>query len=234
MDNYFRIMFNSNEFDILVKENRLRSEYLSIEDKSILKKLVSRLSVSKLSAFDIQIAQKDLIGMALEAEQRGETLSSVIGSDMKAFCDEIIKNGRKKSCKETIILALPSVFFSLTFMYGIIYIVLNSSPAVMKITLYESLLYMFWCFIGIPLGNYLEGKNTFESKFKKTLSVWIFLGFLVFIAFSNRIFFSKQVVLFEVIAWVPLAVTCFLTMSFYILRNKYLRSLAKRYNWSDS
>lgn len=234
MDNYFKIMFNSNEFDILVKENRLRSEYLLTEDKNILKKIVSRLSVSKLSAFDIQIAQKDLIGMALEAEQRRETLSSVIGSDMKAFCDEIIKNGRKKSCKETIILTLPSVLLNLTLLYGIIDIIFNSFPAVMKITLQESLLYMFWCFILIPLGNYLGGKNTFESKFKKNISTLIFLGFLAFIVFLNKTFFPKQVVLFEVIAWIPLAVTCFLTMLSYFLRNKYLRSLSKRYNWSDS
>lgn len=68
MGNYFKSMFNTNEFDLLLKENKLRSEYLSVENKSILKKLVSRLSASKLSAFDIQTARKDFIGMALEAE----------------------------------------------------------------------------------------------------------------------------------------------------------------------
>jgi DNA-binding ferritin-like protein (Dps family) len=233
MGNYFKSMFN-NEFDILVKENKLRSEYLSVENKSILKKLVNRLSVSKLSAFDIQTTQKDFIGMALEAEQRGETLSNVLGNDMNSFCDEIIKNGRKKGCKEAIIMALPSVLFCLTFMYGIIYILLNSCPTIMKITLHDSFLYLFWCFIGIPLGNYLSGKTAFESKFKKTLSYWIFLGFFVFIIISDNIFSSKHIVLFEVIGWVPLVVMFVLLMVSYFLRNNYLSSLAKRYNWSDS
>lgn len=233
MGNHFKSVFNSNEFDILVKENKLRSEYISVENKSILKKLVTRLSASKLSAFDIQIFQKDFIGMALEAEQRGETLSSVIGNDMNSFCDEIIKNGREKSYKETVILAMPSVLFGLTLMYGIIYILLNSCPAIMKITLYDSFLYLFWGLIVVPLGNYLSGKTTFESKFKKTLSFWIFLGFFALIIFFNNTFSSKHVVLFEVIGWVPLAVMFVLLMAAYFLRNNYLRSLAKGYNWRD-
>jgi|GEM_PF-5628812 len=69
MCNYFESMFNSSEFDLLIKENKLRSEYLSVEDKSILKKLVNRLSASKLSAFDIQTSQKDFIGMALKIKK---------------------------------------------------------------------------------------------------------------------------------------------------------------------
>lgn len=233
MGNYFKSIFNSNEFDVLVKENKLRSEYLSVENKSILKKLVNRLSASKLSAFDIQISQKDFIGMALEAEQRGETLSSVIGNDMNSFCDEIIKNGRKKSCKETVILFIPSVLFGLTFIYGIIYILLNSCAPIIKITIHDSFFYLFWVLIVIPLRNYLSGKAEFESKFKKTFFSCISLGIFALLIFFDNIFLLKNIVLFEVIGWVPLAVLFVLLMMAYFLRNNYLHSLAKGYNWSD-
>lgn len=156
MGNYFKSVFNSNEFDILVKENKLRSEYLSVENKSIIKKLINRLSASKLSAFDIQIFQKDFIGMALEAEQRGETLGSTIGNDMNSFCDEIIKNGRKKSFKETVILAIPSALLGLTLIYGIIYILMNSCAPIIKVTLRDSFFLSFLDF----------NSHTFEKLFK--------------------------------------------------------------------
>jgi len=234
MGNYFENVFNSNGFDILVKENKLRSEYLSVEDKNIIKNVVSRLSASKLSAFDIQISRKDFIGMALEAEQRGETLSSVIGSDMNSFCSEIIKNGRKKDWRETLILAIHSVLYNLILIYGIYYVILNSCSASVKITLSDIFAISFWCLIGIPLGNYLSGKTTFESKFKKNISFFIFLAYIGFSIFSDNAFHPKQIILFEVVGWVPLVVIFILLMMFYFIRNNYFSSLAKEYNWRDS
>lgn len=233
MGNYFKSIFNSNEFDILVKENKLRSEYLSVENKSIIKKLINRLSASKLSAFDIQIFQKDFIGMALEAEQRGETLGSTIGNDMNSFCDEIIKNGRKKSFKETVILAIPSALLGLTLIYGIIYILMNSCAPIIKVTLRDSFFYLFWILIVIPLRNYLSGRAEFESKFKKALFSCISLGIFAFLLFFDNIFLSKDVILFQVIGWIPLAALFVLLMIAYFLRNNYLHRLAKGYNWSD-
>jgi DNA-binding ferritin-like protein (Dps family) len=227
-------IFYLNGFDILVKENKLRAVYLSDEDKSILKKLVSRLSASKLSAFDIQTSQKDFIGMALEAEQRGETLNSVMGDDMNSFCEEIIKSGRKKGWKEAVILTIPWLLFYLTVYYGIIYILLNSCSAIMKINLRDSINFLLWCLIGIPLGRYLSGKTEFESKIKKSLPFWIFIAMPLSLKVLNSNFSLYQVVLFEVIGWIPLAVMAVLLMLSYFLRNIYLSRLAMKYNWSDN
>lgn len=235
MGNYFNSVFNSNGFDILVKENKLRAVYLSDEDKSILKKLIRRLSASKLSAFDIQTSRKDFIGMALEAEQRGENLSSVIGDDMNSFCEEIINNGRKKDWKEAVSLTLPWVLFNLTVYYGVtIYLVYYSCPLIVKINLLDSINYLLWALIGIPLGNYLSGRTEFESKMKKSLPFWIVLGIPLSLKVLNSSFSLRQVVLFEVIGWVPLAVMTVLLMLSYLLRNNYLKNLAMQYNWSDS
>jgi DNA-binding ferritin-like protein (Dps family) len=227
-------LFYSNDFDTLVKENKLRSVYLSDEDKSILKKLVSRLSASKLSAFDIQTSRKDFIGMALQAEQRGENLNSVIGDDMNSFCEEIIKSGRKKGWKEAAILPMPWILLNLTIYYGVIYILWNSCPVIMKINLRDSIYFLLWCLIGIPLGSYLSGKTEFESKMKKSLPFWIVLGIPLSLKVLDSSFSLKQVVLFEVIGWVPLAVMAILLMLSYFLRNKYLSNLSKKYNWSDN
>jgi len=58
-------------------------------------------------------------------------------------------------------------------------------------------------------------------------------GFFVLSIFFDNTFPSKHVVLCEVIGWVPFAVMFVLLMGAYFLRNNYLRSLAKGYNWSD-
>jgi DNA-binding ferritin-like protein (Dps family) len=233
MANLLKNFFQKNELDILTNENKLRAEYLSLDNKILLKRLMKCLSVSRLSSFDIQIFQKDCIGMALEAEQRGKTLNDVVGNDMHTFCKEMASNGRKRTWKEYIMLSIPYIFLTFTIIYGMNYIFINSCPPIMKITLSDLFFYLMWCLIGVVVADYFIKKSIFNTTFKKGLSLLIRPAALLMLIAINNIFDLKQIILTEVIGWLPFVVTIILTFVFFAFKNDYLNHLAKNYNWSD-
>ncbi|MDF2941154.1 MAG: hypothetical protein K0S01_12 [Herbinix sp.] len=233
MINLIKTIFQKNELDILIKENKLRTEYLSSENKLVLKKIIECISASRLSSFDIQIYRKDFIGMALEAEQRGKTLNDTIGDDMQSFCNELIANGKEKTLKEFLMLSIPYLFLAFTVLYGINYILFNSCPPIMKITLYDMFFYLIWCFLGVEVASYYAKKFIFNATSKKRFTSFIRPAAFILFIVLNAIFSSRQIILLEIIGWVPLAVAIIFMLMFIIFKNNYLNHIAKNYNWSD-
>ena len=95
----------------LRNENNALDRKLNEENNRILTDMVVDLHSFDLSEYDVQVIRKELSGMAIESQQRGDAFSTVIGGDYRAFCDELVENGRKKSFYER----------SLEFFYIIVY-----------------------------------------------------------------------------------------------------------------
>ena len=233
MINLMKSVLHGSELDLLMKENKLRADCLSSENRQILYKLIQRLSASKLSLFDIQIAQKDFIGMALEAEQRGETLHDVIGDDMNTFCKELAENGHQRTWGEFLILSLPSILLAFTAIYGINYVIFYSYPAIMKITLSDILFYFIYCFLGVVMGNYFIRKTIFQTSIQKRMSYMIIPAAFVLLIVVKSLFLSDRIILMETIGWLPLAIGLFLLIITCLLRNMFLRQQAKNYHWNE-
>lgn len=64
---------------------------LNDENKQILHQITKYMKSFCLEESETEILRKDLIGMALEAETRGETLKNIIGDNINDFCDELIQ-----------------------------------------------------------------------------------------------------------------------------------------------
>jgi DNA-binding ferritin-like protein (Dps family) len=233
MRNLFKTIFQKNELDMLIKENKLRTEYLSVENRLILKKIIKCISASRLSSFDIQIYRKDFIGMALEAEQSGNTLNDVIGNDMHSFCKELIANGSKRTLKESLILSLPHMFLVFTLIYGIYYIFMYSCPPIIKITLSDLFFYLIWCLLGVEVASYYINRSVFNTPFKKGLTFLIRPATFVLLIVLSNFFYSKHIILTEIIGWVPFVVAIMLLLVFSIFRSNYLNHIARNYNWRD-
>lgn len=65
---------------------------LNDENKQILHRITKYMKSFYLEEYETEILRKDLIGMALEAETRGETLQNIIGDNINDFCDELIQD----------------------------------------------------------------------------------------------------------------------------------------------
>lgn len=82
-----------NELIKLEHENKARLfDIESFDNQKAAKQIVQYLSASNLPLYQIQIIQKDLIGMALEAEQEQISFQNKLGVDPKEFCQDIISN----------------------------------------------------------------------------------------------------------------------------------------------
>lgn len=86
-----------NKLKELRKENNAQDKRLSKENDAIITDMICYLRASDLCEYDIEVIRKELTGMALEAQLRNEEFNDVIGGDHKAFCNELMKNGSKKS-----------------------------------------------------------------------------------------------------------------------------------------
>lgn len=109
----------ANQLEKLRKENNRQDKQLSKENNTIMTDMVCYLRSSDLCDYDIEIIRKELTGMALEAQLRNEKFNMVVGDDYKAFCDELMKNGRQKTLYEKAL----EIFYVLVFGLGIMYLV---------------------------------------------------------------------------------------------------------------
>ncbi len=81
-----------NEMILLKKENEAQIKALRDDDVQTIKDIMKGMSIFKVNSYDAQVIKRDLIGMAQEFELRNKTLYDAIGSDVKGFAHEIIKN----------------------------------------------------------------------------------------------------------------------------------------------
>lgn len=190
----------------LRRENNQQGKQLTKENIEILTDMVAYLHSSDLCEYDIEVIRKELIGMALEAQLRGENFSYVIGDDLKAFCKELIKNGRKKTPYEKVLefLFIATYGVGAMLIFQIIAHVtfsfargnLNSFPFDMPITLGFALTAIGAVIAGYCIFYYVS-KKSFESSNIKYQIIFIcifmtiFAGlFLINFMFINIILFS--------------------------------------------
>lgn len=63
---------------------------LSKENQKIIRKMERYINTFPLETFEIEQIKRDLTGMALEAQERGESFISVLDKKPRAFCDNFI------------------------------------------------------------------------------------------------------------------------------------------------
>lgn len=123
---------------------------LTKENQNIIRKMERYINTFPLETYDIEQIKRDLTGMALEAQERGESFISVLGKKPRAFCDDFIytvcglkaPGGRK-------LLRFAAGYYQI---YGVVTLVLTfcSLPLVWKMWGWDysaGLLYGFFYYI---------------------------------------------------------------------------------------
>ncbi len=175
-----------NQLNMLRKENNIRDKELSKENSTIMTDMVCYLRASNLCDYDLENIRKELIGMAIEAQLRGEFFGDVVGEDYKVFCIEIIKNGRQKTSYEKILGILYTVVFSIMVLFvaeiffsATIYDIFKLGRFDMPITLG----FVISTLMVVGLGNsvyYYFTKHSFDfSKKSRKIRIQFVLGFAI-------------------------------------------------------
>ncbi|KNZ41268.1 hypothetical protein [Acetobacterium bakii] len=104
---------------MLNKSNNELDKEINEESSSIMTDIVCYLRVANISDYYQEIVRRDLLEMVLSAQDRGESIQSVIGEDYKTFCDEVIENLPKRTRKERILDFCETFFLCAAILGGI-------------------------------------------------------------------------------------------------------------------
>lgn len=81
-------IFNNN-YKRIKQENIDESAKLKSENRRMIERMTGYLSTKKISLYELEVIKKDIIGMAVEAENEGVSLQEKIGVSEEEFADSI-------------------------------------------------------------------------------------------------------------------------------------------------
>lgn len=219
----------TNQLILLRKENRRMYETLKNEElKHEIADMNKYLLSSFHSAYQVQIIQKDIIGMAPEAEAANISMDEVLGYTPKQFCDEIISNAGKLSFTENILQWVTTLLQLFTVFYFTNYFFVHSAPAEFGITIADLILIFVWCLFGVALPDYLNHQFALTKPFGFVFSWAMRITALLCYVFLLRIPEVQQFIL-PGNGFAILAVLIVLTLIATAAMNRYWDRCAKQY-----
>lgn len=227
----------ANQLNILRKENNTQDNELSKENSAVMTDIVCYLRSSNLCEYDLEIIRKELIGMALEAQLRGGLFGDVVGEDYKAFCRELMRNGRQKTTYEKalgslytftfafMVLYIAEIFFSSTFSN-----MLKLGQFAMPITLG----FVIGTLIAMGMGYgiyYYFTKSSFEfSKKNRKIRILYVIGFaIVWTAALLFRFLLDKTVLLTINCLYPIIGLAAAFIMIKLLNDRYTNSFFKSF-----
>lgn len=170
------------------KEAKKSSRDLTKENKKIIMKIEHYLETRYINQIVSEEILSDMIGMALECQERGDSFSSMIGDDHQSFCRELVKNSPKKFIHERVLgilhwfllfamLLCPGLFL-LELLFpsffpgsasGLTYIV--NTTYIVKYYILTLVLVLGWFFVRM---------NSYKPT-KYLLGIWFIVFMLVFL-----------------------------------------------------
>ena len=115
------------------KELVLSRKKLSIENRRLILKMEQYIESRCINEVACEDILADIVGMALEYQERGESFYDAIGGDFEGFCKELVRNSPKQSLVERILGVLRwLMLFAMCLMPGLYLIELifpNLSPS---------------------------------------------------------------------------------------------------------
>lgn len=108
----------------LADANEMEEKKIWEASQEVYTDIIVYLRVSRLSDYNQELVRRDIIGMILDGQERGEGIRQVIGDDDQGFCDEIIRAFPPKDLKEKVLEALDMICMCL-YILGTISVIFN-------------------------------------------------------------------------------------------------------------
>lgn len=145
-------------------------KHLLFSNKKIYNQLISYISSFQIQEDELIGIKLDILYMTLNAQQRGESLTEVVGGDYKQFCDSIVK----ESSKKTIVTKIRDIFISFSFILNISIVIILIINAFIDIDNICNITLGNVVFIIINVGAiklllyYAKRKDLYNRKFNVT------------------------------------------------------------------
>ena len=116
-------IFSKNDYQKLKRANDKRLKYFEMEDRDLMKNLITELDIRGASRAYIEVVRTDLINAMIHEEKSHKSvkkdLKGILGGDVEAAIDEIMEAAPQRTDKQNLIMAIGDAFFSYIFVLGI-------------------------------------------------------------------------------------------------------------------
>ncbi len=175
------------------KELAASIKKLNKENRRILLKMEHYMETRSINEIACEEILSDIVGMALEYQERGEPFSSAIGSDYESFCRELVRNSPRQSIFERILILLRWLFLYGMLILPVLYlverIVPGFTPAEIRGGIYSVpavfLTKYFTLLIILVVGWFFVKMYTYKPM-KYVIGTYITV-FMLFFLFSNEL-----------------------------------------------
>lgn len=204
-------------------ENRKLELALPEADQAIIKRLLRYLKAVPLSAADLQLHRKELIGMAQEAGARGGSFGDAVGTDEEAFCKELAAQSCKRQPLEGILYWLLITAVSLFIAYMLLWCFsgfMRYYPIRASFLVYV----MLWMLFVVFTNNFLQRKQAYAKTEKRIIMGLCYALMCVPLTlFSNMLLKDSagQPIILHLLGWVSATLLATLTLAFYLAYARY-------------
>ncbi len=218
------------------KERKSTSRTLTKENRRIIMKIERYLETRYINEVAGEEILSDIVGMALECQERGDSFADMIGSDHEAFCRELIRNSPRQYFHERVLnvlhwfllfamLLLPGLYlielvlptYSPGFVDSLVYTVRFSY--ILKYYIIMFVLIIGWYFV--RMYSYKPTKYVFGTYFAVFMLFFLFTdGLLAFIIKDHEISIN---ILIWLVSLAVLLVMCYLVRRVIAMSIAYKR-----------
>ena len=211
------------------RENEVRHNALALENREALNRMMRYLSGTNISVFALEDIRHDLIGMAAQAQQRGERFADVLAMPERRFCDELAQNSPRRTLGEWVGTSLITVLW-LELLVAALGIAVMWQPGVLVVTLNVLFQMVVWIPVVWWVAEWLDRRSVYSEGPAKRAGLVLKLVLLVgYLATSGLL---GQVVLFTLPVWVVLVPLAAGLAAAYWYRARCYRRAAARYAWA--
>lgn len=209
----------------LNQKNSNREKQITAENEKIYTPIIIYLRGSHIPEYEQECIRQDLIDMTLSAQERNESLKTIINGDYKQFCDEIIatfKPNKRNQFLDFLSILCHSFFFN-----GLISIIVSPKtiPLIEKIVNEKAFDFRYTLPVSVAtivtfiliisaafFITYFITKNAFKNKWTLIVISSIFIG-IIFTAIILAYLFFGKIILFNI----NILIAFFTVIMFYVL-----------------
>ena len=215
------------------KERKITSKTLFRENRRIILKIEHYLETRGINDIAGEEIISDIVGMALECQERGDSFSEMIGDDHEAFCKELIKNSPRQKLYEKILRVIQwFLLFAMLLMPVLYFIELVfplQSPADIKCLTYtvklSFVLKYYMLLTVLTFGTFFIRMYTYKPT-KYVIGTYLAAVMAAFLFADSVLDFMVGQMLFNVNILMWIMCICVLLIMCYLTRRVIAMSIA--------
>lgn len=193
------------------KELAASIKKLNKDNRRIIMKMEQYMEARYINEIACEDILADMVGMALEYQERGEPFSEVIGNDCEAFCKELVVNSPRQSPLERVLNVFRwLILFSMLLMPGLYLLELlfprfspSQADGVMFITRTAFAMKYYILMFVLVTGWFFVRMYTYKPmKYVMGSYISVFMLFFLFTDGILSFFVKEKIMSVNIIVWI--------------------------------